>query len=51
MDSSNANEAKVFALLIGCKLGGISAIIEGDSFWRFTRDKESLLFLEIDGLD
>lgn len=32
MDSSNANEAKVFALLIGCKLGGISAIIEGDIF-------------------
>lgn len=51
VDSSNTNEAKVFAHLISCKLGGISAIIEGDSFWRFTRDQESLLFLEIDGLD
>lgn len=36
MDALDANEAKMYALLIGCrellKLGGLVAIIEGDSF-------------------
>ena len=36
MDASDANEAEMYALLIGCrellKLGGLAAIIEGDSF-------------------
>lgn len=35
MDSSDANEAKVFALAIGCcellRTGGLNAILEGDS--------------------
>ena len=49
VDSSNVNEAEVFALLIGChellKLNGYSAIIEGDSFsailWGFGKASHS----------
>ena len=36
MDTSDANEVEMYALLIGCrellKLGGLAAIVDGDSF-------------------
>ena len=55
MDSLNANEAEVFALLIGyrelLRFGGYNAILEGDSFsaiqWGF---KEGFSSLEASGL-
>lgn len=52
LHSLNANEAEVYALLIGyhelLRLGGYNVIIEGDSFWGYSMGfKETYCFLEV----
>ena len=46
MEASDATEAEMYALLVGCrellKLGGLLAIIEGDSFSRSIGAQETL---------